>query len=343
MGPYSFGLRVLLFALAVAASLVLADYVVPRETLTLFFEPTSDYVERDSRIADRIVFLGDSVIGTAYVKDMDHRSISAILADLTGVDVLDWSHAGHAQKQLSFRLKAILRSQYVPQAVVIPVNLRGFSPCWEKNPHWQFPEFETTELDERTMSTRAFDVLQGKEDLAEEYREYSTTPIRVDEEVIGILNSPDKGQEMPVSLTEDGKWIPCENGPVSEVIRVRLVSRYGFPLRDSQTLPFLVENLSLASQASFPVVFYLTPIDREFIAQYLDDREVRLVEQNLEALRNLMSESGVPWADLSTACTKEEFDHPDDQPNEHLKFSGRQRVAREVACLLKLAETRASR
>jgi hypothetical protein len=87
-----------------------------------------------------VLFLGDSTVERIARQDTDRRTTDAMLAAYYGGDVLGATHSAYhptVYRHLA-RLFEVLPGR--PRLVVIPVNLRSFSPIWEYRPEFQFTE-----------------------------------------------------------------------------------------------------------------------------------------------------------------------------------------------------------
>ena len=87
-----------------------------------------------------VLYLGDSTIERIAHQDDDRRAITEMLDAHLGGGVLGVSHSAYhptMYKWLS-RLFEVLPGK--PRLVIIPVNLRSFSPVWEYHPEYQFTE-----------------------------------------------------------------------------------------------------------------------------------------------------------------------------------------------------------
>ena len=334
MAPYSFSLRVIVFVIAVAGSLLAADNfdkLVPDSIVRNLPGERKDFRQNSTYSSDQIVLLGDSIIQSVDSEDTDRRTIAAMLSDFTSLEVVDRSHGAYSQDEFHSQIVAIERSGRVPRAVIVPVNPRSFSPHWELSPFWQFSDFKMANRFNLFLALRALNVLQWRAGVDLTEKEYAKTPVVVNGEVIGLLGDPNVVKEEPVTILSDGNLTVDRNAKPSTKLRLMALSRYGFEIEKSKSFPFLKKSLTIAKRTEIPILFYITPIDWENLKKCLAKDELALVERNLSVIRNTLAESGVRWIDLSDQLKHEVFDYPDDQLHEHLNEDGRRQTAQALS------------
>lgn len=271
-----------------------ADYFVPRSILASL--PGALLLEAPASVPEAqdggIFYLGDSVVDFFVEGENDERSIARMLEDISKIPTTDLSHGAYGQKMFYAQLRRLLREKTVVDSLVIPVNLRSFSPRWETTPTWDFKETYLSEAYNLYLTQRAYRVMEEK------------TPA-------------------PMRKPSDPKK-PKSN------IQSECIANYAYDMEQSQSLPYLAANASLTKEAQLPTLFYITPLDWDTIKNHLPESKIQTVETNLSRLRHILKESGVDWIDLSDIAESELFHYPESKPDEHLNQVGRLRVAKEI-------------
>ncbi len=292
--PNLLGAQIFLLVLAVMLTLGCADHFVPRSILAslpgalLLDDPASESEAQDGGV----FYMGDSVVDFFVEGESDERSIARMLEDISKTPTRDLSHGAYGQKMFYAQLRRLIRDKASVDSLVIPVNLRSFSPRWETTPTWDFKETYLSEAYNLYLTQRAYRVLEEK----------TPTPMRKP-------TDPKK----PKTNTQS-----------------ECIANYAYDMDQSQSLPYLAANASLTKEAQFSTLFYITPIDWDTIKKHLPESKIEAVESNLSRLRNILRESGVDWVDLSDIAESGLFHYPESKPDEHLNQAGRLRVAQEI-------------
>jgi hypothetical protein len=266
------------------------------------------------RTSGEIVFFGDSVVQTAALGDTDARLLPDMLAAEIDAPVLRVSQAATSCDMHAAWLRYAARLAPPPRAVIVPVNLRAFSPHWERNPAWVFSD--TAAMIDHPLYARMLSVLEW--DWGRPTDEaFAASPVVVagiEVGTIAALDAPTAG------------YLPSD-----EVRRGRYLGRYASDVGRSRRLSALQDLVDAANGARFPVILYLTPIDVDRVREHVDDASYANVEANLARLRAELAASRWPTADLSEAVRAADFDHPLGDPHEHLKWRGRRLVVDALA------------
>ena len=86
-----------------------------------------------------IIYFGDSTIYTLGVGDKDKRTTSEMVEEITPCYSL--GSITHAAYQMDIYLefcRYITRQKQHPSFIIIPINMRSFSPEWDRRPQYQF-------------------------------------------------------------------------------------------------------------------------------------------------------------------------------------------------------------
>lgn len=278
--------------------------------------PWERIVELD-RTAGELVYFGDSVVQTAAIGDTDPRLLPDMLSAELGEPVVRVSQAATSCEMHAAWLRYAARLAPPPRAVIVPVNLRAFSPHWERNPAWVFTD--TAAMIDHPLYARMLSVLEW--DWGRPTDEaFQATPVFVAGAEVGSVETLDAGS---------AGWMPPP-----EVRRSRYLVRFASDIERSRRLSAFEDLLHEANASRFPVILYLTPIDVDQIRDHLDEATFANVQANLEVLRAALRTTRWPSVDLSEAVRAADFDHPVGDPHEHLKWRGRMIVAEALEAAL---------
>jgi len=95
-----------------------------------------------------VLYLGDSVVERIAREDADRRTLPEMLGDLMvqRQTVLGLSHSAYHPAVYKPLLSCLGRLRHRPRTVIMPINLRCFSPQWDLDPGRQFqPEIRALE------------------------------------------------------------------------------------------------------------------------------------------------------------------------------------------------------
>lgn len=267
-----------------------------------------------------IVFFGDSVVQTAATGDADPRLLPDMVAAEIEEPVLRVSQAATGADMHAAWLRFSARLTPPPRAVIIPVNLRSFSPHWERNPGWVFSDVAA--MIDHPLYARLGSVLEWDWGRPTE-EAFQATPVFVNDVEVGTVATLDVGS---------AGWMPPD-----EVRRSRYLIRYASDVRRSRRLAAFEDLVREANRSPFPVILYLTPVDVDAIQHNVDEATYAAVQANLAILRAALSTTRWPSVDASEAVREADFDHPPGDPHEHLKWRGRLAVAEALANALREA------
>ncbi len=275
----------------------------------------TDRVLELQRTPGEIVFFGDSVVQTMALGDADPRLLPDMLAGELDEPVLRISQAATGAQMHAAWLRYAARLSPPPRAVIIPINLRSFSPHWERNPGWVFDDVAA--MIDHPLYARLGSVLEW--DWGRPTDEaFAASPIIVGGVEVGTIATLDDGA---------AGWAPSV-----ETRRSRYLVRYASDITRSRRLGAFRALVAEANASRFPVILYLTPVDIDVIEEHVDAATLAAVQANLAVLREALADTRWPSVDLSEAVRAADFDHPIGDPHEHLKWGGR------IACARALAE-----
>ncbi|MDQ1352102.1 MAG: hypothetical protein QG657_2408 [Acidobacteriota bacterium] len=274
-----------------------------------------------------IIFFGDSTITARGQDDNDKRSIAAMLQDIAPQSsVGSVTHpAYHIGIYLEF-CKYIVRQGYRPSILIIPINMRSFSPGWDRQPHYQF-EIQTIVLRGGILKTilLAFykPLMMFKYNFFTiSQQEFLNTPVFCGNRQVGVIKDFNNNSYVKYSVKN---------------MKNQLIYCYMYDLSLSprhRKLENLVEIARLLTKNNIKSLFYITPIDWETGEKHLPGEFLKQLQQNTRLIHSLLSAEGVEVLDISTALPPNYFAwHL--YPNEHLNQRGRMYVAEQLYLKLK--------
>lgn len=269
----------------------------------------------DALLANRpqAIYLGDSTIGCIHVSDEDRRATTQMLnALLESRQVAGYAHAAHHAEVYELMVERILSSDHPPQVIILPVNLRSFSPVWDGDPAAQTAVIEHQMLLESSRWRRAAEPFFRAFGIAQ--------PPAGDRR--GYMNQP-----VFCGSKQVGRLADFRNGTLDQ----QLLLNYQYQLKPSHRKVRAFQRMAArAREAGVQLVLYVTPIDLQAASDTVRAPLARQVDHNVEVLREALARQPVLLVDLSRRLDSQHF-HYDRHVNEHLKDDGRTFVARKLA------------
>lgn len=279
------------------------------------------------RKAPEILYLGDSVLERISWNDRDKRTLDRMVAGrLAGRRrLLCISHSAYHLKVYYHLLQILKVTHQKPELVILPINMRSFSPQWDLNPAWQFDE----EIDalKKYIETPARQIpILGKTT--------DSVPLFDAEKMVEVkypfteLNHLGEFHDLIQSspTTEDEKHYRKKQ---------IFIYHYLHPLtRANPKALFLSGIMELLLELNVALLMYITPINYQGGERYVGDGFVERVRENIGLLRDLSApfpgNNAARFLDLSEALSSDYFFHAD-EATEHLNQHGRARLAETIA------------
>ena len=274
--------------------------------------PLQQLLDRGGEDAD-VLYLGDSVLGRVADEDADRRPLGEMVADALAPRACAWSWfvAYHLDSYLAL-VCAVLEGGWRPSTIVVPLNIRGFSPQWFGNPAWDYSSHHAALRRFRGEPLTAAPPAPSDDDL----RRHRARP----------LGSP----FLPgwtVGDAEDAR----DDRAASNLDRWRVLFAFhlGVPIRaDHPRLEQLRQLERVCADADVELRAYVTPINVEGARRFLGDELVELIRENVRALG--------PVLDLSELVPPSSFFYEAD-PTEHLNEGGRRALAAAIVAAIRPA------
>lgn len=276
-----------------------------------------------SKPAD-ILYLGDSVLERTSRDDTDKRTVDQMAADLLSGEkkLVCLSRAAYHLKVYYHLLSVLQSTRHKPKLVILPINMRSFSPQWASNPAWQFEE--EIEVLKNYIKTRRISALKSNAEMlafSEEERNAKLDLPYTDLKSIGQF----------VDLFD---IVPHD----AEYKFYRKKQIYIFNYLNSLSaehlrLLYLGKILTLLQAMQIQVLVYTTPINYQGAVRHIGGGFLDIVRANVEVVRDFMSpyleNDGVRFLDLEEYLTSDYFFNPD-EATEHLNQFGRAKLAQAL-------------
>lgn len=302
--------------------------------------PVSNDIPNEIKILDvfmklkaDIVYFGDSTINWASASDVSQESMPGLLQHLLPAErIAKITHASYQMDVYQAYVEYMIRKGYHPKVVIIPINLRCFSPEWDQQPLWQFEKEKLTLAMKDTFWMkfyRPLAVFKFFEPRINRF-DYEQTDVFDGSQIIGKVRDFDNASYQVFS---------------GENMKNKLRFRYMYSLsKQHRKVQSMMRIAKLLKDAGIKPIFYITPVDWQTIEKNLGVYSVLRIEENVQLIRRALSDVGVPVLDLSRTLLSEDFSWPEDgegpyYPNEHLRLRGRMLVVKTLAERMILVET----
>ena len=270
-----------------------------------------------------VLYFGDSVLDSVYSKESDQTTIPELLRPRISPRKLSVvSHAAYDQSVYWEMLKYLEKSKNFPNTVIIPINLRSFSPRWQWRPEWQFDqEFWLLKYDRILPVAALYRPLKTfkyfeKDSISNE--DYLNTRVVVGGKSQGTL------ADFPEMLEGDG-----DEKSIRNMFVVTYLTDLG---KSDRKIVALQQIVDLARRNNFKVIFYLTPIDYKSGELYCGEDFENIVSNKIKLITEAIQNRGATVVDLSRLFSSDLFYwRPEKIINEHLLFSGRKLLVDKIA------------
>lgn len=314
-------LLTLLLLLQVGVALIY-PFAVPAEILQ--FE---QYL--DERVD--ILYFGDSTVWHPLGSQTTAQMLQEYFPDRT---VAELSHAAYNLDLYEHYVQRLVTyskvHDYAPALVIIPINMRSFSPEWDLRPSYQFTQ-EKVALDYGVTLVRLFgrpvNIFGGFEPSITT-DEFLATTIYSNTVVAGTVADFEAALgNFELAEQENAQFIYYAEPPAEGEIENTLIYYYMQPLspehRKLQALLTIVDQLQ---EQEIQLLFYITPVDVELGDVYLGATFRERFSANVAVVQQLLAERNVPVLDLAYALPAFYF-----SDTEHLQQDGKRQIAEALA------------
>lgn len=318
---------ILVVKLVVFLALVTGGYLVLAQRDSLWrIEPGGIELTRAAvHSGADIFFLGDSTLFWGSRVDAARRSTPELLERAAGRAVAEASGAGYHPLVFAAMLEYMRDSGARPEVIILPVNLRAFSPLWDLSPDTQFVRFRSYLAYDSHLFRLALPALMA-------WKVIDVAPIPDEKYVRRIRGQLLKaiGEAPPLPGVNAPYWAYLARLDPAQWV----AASYLYPIQagDRQARA-LVRCARIAREWGAPLVLYCTPVNMDLGDELLGGQFTRQVRANRRLLEALARGAGAYWLDLSEgldgACFME------GHKNAHLHDEGRLYVAIRLAEFLR--------
>jgi len=272
-----------------------------------------------------ILLFGDSVTERIAWQDTDKRSLDqmtlSMLSDKKSLVCISQG-AYHFNVYLHF-LRLLRTTRHRPKLVVLPVNMRCFSPQWDLNPAWQFEEeIQALMAYPTTKKIPAIrinaDALPFPETDWNMEFDFPHTDLRRVSQFFELIRN------IPEDL--DGKFYRRKQIYIFHYLKK--ISQ------EHRRMQSLVKILDLLKELRIPVLVYVTAVNYQGGVRHVGLEFIDGLRANLAVLQKAidpyMRTDLVHFLNLQEALKSEHFFHADEL-TEHLNQFGRLKLARALA------------
>ena len=251
-----------------------------------------------------IIYFGDSVIRSYSETDSIKKSIVEIINDSLNIDIHDLSNFGSSPIIFNEYIKYLLRNNIYPKLIIVPLNLRIFSPLDENiDLRWRI-----SLINELRGCPIPFDVYNfNSKNLKLDYSE--------------PVETPSNGN---LSLE---KW---DRIKISNLKKSYIEKYFQTIDNDNKNFQSYVEMTELLIKNKIDFIYYFTPINGNVSTVLENDFFLKRIAQNKQKIKSVLeNEFNKNFIDLSLAIESSLFTSKG-EPDEHLNFLGRKLVAEKV-------------
>lgn len=284
--------------------------------------------------APEILFLGDSVAERVSWNDVDKRTLTNMLSiKLKGVsDIAAISYGGFTLEVFYYFLLGLEKMKSKPQFVVLPINMRSFSPQWDLEPQWQF----TTVIEQintflkSSSDTPSVDEIKTERITPDVYNEFDS--ISVDYS----LSSLDKIGQYRLLINST----PATEEQRKFRLRQIFIFHYTNILRpEHPKLFFLLEAISLLKRMQIPFLAYITPLNIKAGVAFAGTPFTKILRANVQTVLDLINPhciNGQGCVENWSEYLGQEYFFHLDNATEHLNEMGRNILATLIADKIKI-------
>lgn len=272
-----------------------------------------------------LLAFGDSVFLRVASEDRPQESLTDMLCSQFGNHIFQVSGSGYHSGIFERFIAVLATLPARPSIVIMPVNLRSFSPTWDLNPLYQF-HAET-------------DVLSA---FAAGDLDYRLNNIDADSDTQSLSFVMPCGGGRSVTLAAFLDIARTQPVPDSDEWAARLKCifqhHYTCPLdRENRKLQSLVKAVKTLNDLGVPVYCYITPINHEAGTEYCGSSFTGKVRENISVLQREL-EMAAATASLSGMFRLDDFAFKfgrdvfftPHNSTEHLRLVGRQFIAQRI-------------
>ena len=226
--------------------------------------------------------MGDSVWKRLSREDVDSRNVGQMLGDSLKhiTEIAFISHSAYNLRIYLNFIKALAVMRNRPKYVVLPINLRSFSPQWFLNPLWQF------ELENQVLQDYCFNpemdipVIEPVVEYSGIYRKFDETTVKFP------LSDYQTIREFRKQIAS----VPGNDDDAFQRLRQIFIFHYMHPLAEEHPLlKCLNEALQKISDMNIKTFVYITPINHQAGLRFCGEEFSTQVAINMGLIRAVIN------------------------------------------------------
>ena len=311
-----FAINICVFAFMVITAQIILMAVFPAHSSGKEIAQLEEYL---AQTAD-IVYFGDSTIASVREDDSNKENIAAMLQELLqDYQVGRLDHPAYNFDVYLAYATFIAHQPQKPKLVIMPINMRSFSPEWDMRPAYQFSQEKRHLYNNNTLFYRTV-----------------SRPLSVFHYYESDITLADYQQTVVYSGTVPmGQVMDFENKAYDnyseENMRRKLIFFYMYQLTpEHRKVQSMLETAAMFQQHQIEFIFYITPIDVETGTAFLGPIFQQRIIDNTQLIENLLYKEGAEILNLADDLDASYFAWQT-YPNEHLNEDGRLFIAQQLA------------
>lgn len=269
-----------------------------------------------------IIYMGDSVLLRTGEEENQTPLKDLVVEHLKPCETRVVSHPAYHSTVYRAYIEYIAGQPDRSQMVIIPINLRAFSPSWAERPEWQFDELLIVGREGRNPLFHFWLALKASSNLSP--AEYSSLPVYYQNQKFAVIG------DFPILTEYD---MPPEEIAPFNAGQMKMDYMYSIDPSQDRIID-LVRLVEVSKENNIPIQLYYTPIDFERGVSLNGEEFRRQVEHNIEEINNLLLPYDVEPLNLAFDLPFEEFSS-EVYINEHLFFEGRDYVSSQLKQAIK--------
>jgi len=217
----------------------------------------------------QVLLFGDSVHRRVSDFDQDRRQLCEMISDAMYGVVLPVSGQAYTPELFYYLVLALERMRHRPEVVVLPVNIRCFSPQWDLNPAWQFHEEIGTIKQYLASPSKKIGKIRG-----------GNTAIREPRYVLP-RQSVMKGEDVTRIIASQ----PVREDVLFHRKQQLFANHYMYKLsRDHRKLHYFENTIILLNTMQITPYVYITPINADAGRKYNGEKFTSTVKENIATI-----------------------------------------------------------
>ncbi len=282
-----------------------------------------------------ILYFGDSTVG--YLDD-ELLTAEVLQEMLPEHAVGEIAHPAYGLDVYQYYAKYLVRSDHMPDTVIIPINMRSFSPGWDLRPEYQFEREKTVltyGLFLSRMLLRPFEIFGGLiSDTSQ--AEFLDTIVFSGKEPVGRVRDYENLFGYTPLEVQKGELefayqdvLPSEDDV--QALQKVLTYYYMYGLdSDHRKIESMLSVVDVLGEHGINPVFYITPINYQQGHLLLGDVFQERITENIELIKSLLLAKSTEVLDLTFDLEAYAF-----VDMEHLREIGKTHVAEQLSWVLK--------